>query len=139
MTDCGAKGSASVTYLVVDDHAAFRRALRSHLPGDTVKIVECANGREAIGAFEHHHPNWTLMDIEMPGMDGFAATRTIRASFPKARIIILTQHDSPELREEARAAGAVAYVLKDRLQDLPGVISPTLPDAPSNPKPGSSS
>jgi CheY-like chemotaxis protein len=137
MTQCGTNSDYSTTYLVADDHAGFRRALRSHLPGDTFRVVECADGREAVEAFEQHHPDWTLMDIEMPGMDGLKATRMIRAHFPEARIIILSQHDSPELRAEARAAGAAAYVLKERLNDLPSIISSVLPDASSNRNPDS--
>jgi len=118
MINNGTNTGASVTYLVVDDHAGFRRALRGHLPGDTLKLVECASGREAIEAFERHHPDWTLMDIEMPGMDGLSATREILRQFAGARVIILTQHDTPEYREEARSSGACAFVSKDDLTKL---------------------
>ena len=122
MTKCGTNSGASVTYLVVDDHAGFRRALRSHLPGDTLTLVECADGCEAIAAFEQHHPDWTLMDIEMPGMDGFTATREILRRFADARVIILTQHDSPGYREEAQAAGACAFISKDDLSQLGSIL-----------------
>jgi len=133
MNNIGTNRGPCLTYLVVDDHAGFRRALRSHLPGDTLKLVECGSGREAIEAFERHHPDWTLMDIQMPGMDGLAATRAIRGRFPEARIVILTQHVSPEYREEARAAGACAFVPKDELSRLRSILQPTAPQTGGNP------
>lgn len=122
MTQRGTNSGAGTTYLVVDDHAGFRRALRSHLPGGTLTLVECANGREAIQAFERCHPDWTLMDIEMPELDGFTATREILRRFTDARVIILTQHDTPEFRQEARAAGAFAFVNKDDLSQLGSIL-----------------
>jgi CheY-like chemotaxis protein len=122
MTKCGTNSAASRTYLVVDDHEGFRRALRSYLPGNTLTLVECASGREAIEAYERHLPDWTLMDIEMPGMDGFAATREILRRFADARVIILTQHDTPDYREEARSAGACAFVRKDDLSQLGSIL-----------------
>ena len=122
MNDTPAVGGPQ-KYLLVDDHAAFRRTIRDFLPGDPIEVIECADSAEAVTAFSRHQPDWTLMDIEMPGVDGLQLTRFIRSRFPEARIIILTQHDSPELREEARAAGASHYVLKDHLKDLPGVIA----------------
>ena len=118
-------------YLVVDDHVAFRKMVRDFLPGNPVDLVECSDGREAAEAYGKHQPDWTLMDVEMPGMDGLRATRSIRSQYPQARIIILTQHDSPELREQARNAGAFAYVVKDRLQDLPVLLSSLLQYPPS--------
>lgn len=122
-------------YLLVDDHAAFRQTVKNFLPGDACEVIECSDGAEAVGLYAKLQPSWMLLDIEMPGMDGFKATRMIRAHFPKARILILTQHDSPALREEARKAGAIAYVLKDRLKDLPGIISSLLLDPSPNPNP----
>jgi DNA-binding NarL/FixJ family response regulator len=120
-------------YLLVDDHAGFRKTVRDFLPGQPVEVVECSEGREALAAYTYHLPDWTLIDVEMPELDGLRATRSIRAQFPRARIIILTEHDLPELRGEARAAGAIAYVLKDRLRDLPAVITSLLQDSPPSP------
>ena len=126
-------------YLLVDDHAGFRQTVRDFLPGSPVELIECGDGSAAVDLFASHQPDWTLMDIEMPEMDGLEATRSIRSQSPKARIIVLTQHDSPELREQARAAGATAYVVKDRLKDLPVIIASLLPDSPSQSKPHSPS
>ena len=126
-------------YLVVDDHAAFRQTVKDFLPGKQVEVFECDGGAEAVVACNEHHPDWIVMDIQMPGMDGLKATGFIRAQNPKARVIILSQHDSADLREAARAAGAIAYVRKDRLKDLPGIISSLLQDSTSNPNPDLSS
>jgi len=124
-------------YLLVDDHAGFRQTVRDFLPGGTLEVIECADGAGAVQAYAAHAPDWVLMDVAMPGLDGLQVTRAIRSQFPKARILIVTQHDSPEMREEARAAGALAYVLKDRLSDLPVVISSLLPDPSPNSNPDS--
>lgn len=130
------KGASKVgdpqKFLLVDDHAAFRQTVRDFIPGNRVEVIECGSGAEAVDAYGRHKPDWTLMDIQMPGMDGLKATRSIRGAHPKARIIILSQHDSAELRQEARQAGALAYVLKDRLKDLPGIISSILRNSPNS-------
>jgi len=129
----------SQKYLVVDDHVAFRQTVKDFLPGNPVEVIECDDGVEAVATYPGLQPDWTLMDIQMPGMDGLKATRIICSENPKARVVILSQHDSPELRAAAREAGAIAYVQKDRLKDLPAVISSFLQDFPRNPNPGSPS
>lgn len=114
------------TYLVADDHGPFRHIVRDFLPGDSVEVIEVDDGAAAIAAYRIHQPDWALLDIQMPGVDGLAAARVIRAEFRDARIILLIECDSPELREAAAAAGAIACVLKDRLRDLPVVITALL-------------
>jgi CheY-like chemotaxis protein len=139
VTNVASKVKAPQKFLIVDDHAAFRQTVKDFLPGNPVEVIECGNGAEAVVAYNKHKPDWTLMDIQMPDMDGLKAIRFIRSENPKARVIILSQHDSADLREAAREAGAIAYVHKDKLKDLRGTISSLSQDSPINPNPGSSS
>jgi YesN/AraC family two-component response regulator len=70
-------------------------------------------------------PDWVLMDVKMPKLDGIAATRQIMEAFPRAQIVIVSQYDDFEMREGARGAGAVDYVLKDDLLAICGIIGRT--------------
>lgn len=94
-----------------------------NIVGDlTEQCYECSDGSEALAAYTAHHPDWLLMDISMKEMDGLAATRQIIANYPEARIVIVTNYDDSDLRAEARAAGACAYVLKEDLSGLRHLI-----------------
>jgi two-component system response regulator DesR len=112
----------SRTFLLVDDHAGFRRTVRDFLPADA-EVVECGDGGEAVRAHANHRPDWTLMDLEMPGMDGLAATRAILFADPQARVAIITSHDTAECRAEAELAGATAFVPKADLSTLFELLS----------------
>lgn len=101
--------------LIVEDNELMRRLIRNMLGDLNASIEECSNGREAIAAFERQKPDWVLMDIEMAEMDGLTATAEILASDPAARIVIITQHDSKQLREAARKIGAIAFIAKENL------------------------
>ena len=103
------------TFLLVDDHAGFRRTVRDFLPGDAGEIIECSDGAEAVQVHADHRPDWTLMDVDMPIMDGLAATRAILADDPQARVVIVTGNDTADCREEAFQAGATAFVPKANL------------------------
>jgi len=116
--------------LLVDDHAGFRKTVRDFLPREVGEVVECADGSEAIAAYATHQPDWTFMDVAMPGLDGLSATRVIREHFPNARIIILSHHDLPEMREQALDAGACAFVSKENL----GEINSTLKTLSAKPR-----
>ena len=67
-------------------------------------------------------PDWVLMDIKMAPMDGITATNKIRNLYPDANIIIVTDYDDANLKNEARAAGAVGYVLKENLTKIGDII-----------------
>jgi CheY-like chemotaxis protein len=110
--------------MIVDDNAEMRRLIRNFLP-EGHEIVECANGAEAVVNYETRRPDWVTMDIRMPLLDGINATSRIRASFPQARIIMVTEFTNDDLREAARKAGAVDYVLKDDLSQLRQLIAET--------------
>jgi CheY-like chemotaxis protein len=104
--------------LLVDDHAGLRKTVWDFLPRQVVEVVECPDGSEAVADYAANQPDWTFMDIAMPGLDGLSATRAIRERFPNARIIILTHHDLPEMREQALAAGARGFGSKENLWEI---------------------
>jgi CheY-like chemotaxis protein len=104
--------------LIVDDNASFRRFLGDVVAPVTTEVYECVDGAQALGAYEHHHPDVVLMDIAMKGVDGISATAAIVTAHPEARVVVVTQHDGADLREAARAAGACGYVVKDRVLEL---------------------
>ena len=108
-------------FLIVDDHAAFRQTLRAFLPAGAV--AECADGRAALACYAAERPDWVLMDIEMAGLDGLAATRQLKARFPEARVIIVSNHDEEEFRSAARALGVCGFVHKENLEELSPLIT----------------
>ena len=95
---------------------------------------DCANGEEAVHAFSEFQPDWTLMDIAMPCVDGLAATRQIVAAHPGARIIIVTNHRGEEYEQAALEAGACAIVFKQNLQRLPALLSGATTIGPLRPQ-----
>jgi CheY-like chemotaxis protein len=108
--------------LIVDDNYSTRNLIRSIMKPYGHVIVETENGIDAVNMYASELPDCVLMDYEMEGMNGIKATETIKASFPNARIIIVTMFDDEYLREAATKAGAERYVLKEELMDLPGIL-----------------
>ena len=101
--------------LLCDDHAMFRQGLRSILETEEgFRVIgEAATGREAVRYALSTRPDVILMDIQMPELDGVAATKTILDEFPAARVIILTMYRQDRYVFEAIKAGARGYMLKD--------------------------
>lgn len=85
-------------------------------------MVECGDGSEALAACTTEPPDWVLMDVEMPGMDGLTATRELKQRFPDVRIIIVTNHGEEDLRAAAMESGAFGFLLKEHLADLTPII-----------------
>lgn len=104
--------------LIVEDNALMRRLLKNIVADLAERIFECGDGAEALPAYARCRPDWVLMDIQMREMDGISATRQIRAAYPHANIMIVTDHDDDEFRREAASAGAREYVLKENLLDV---------------------
>lgn len=108
--------------LIVEDNKSMRNLIKSVIEDMADRVTECIDGAEALSAYTRCHPDWVLMDIRMPRMDGIAATNQIKAAFPEARVVIVTDHDNDKLRRAASAAGACAYVLKEDLFALRQVL-----------------
>jgi DNA-binding NarL/FixJ family response regulator len=108
---------ARIRILAVDDHAIIREgiAARIAIQKDMVLVGEAANGREAIQQFRTHRPDITLMDLQMPEMNGLDALISIRNEFPEAKIIILTTYTGDVLILRALKAGARGFLLKNFL------------------------
>jgi DNA-binding NarL/FixJ family response regulator len=109
--------SSSIRILTVDDHALIRQGIAGlvAVQSDMSLIAEASNGREAIQQFRAHRPDVTLMDLQMPEMNGLDAIGAIRGEFPEARIIVLTTYDGDVQVLRALKAGARAYLLKNLL------------------------
>ncbi len=108
--------------MIVDDNRQMREFLKSFFSSAENNIIECVNGLEAGETYGLYNPDYVLMDIRMPVMDGIEATKRIINSFPKAKIIIVTEFDDEHLRGEADKAGAQKYLLKDNLSELNRII-----------------
>ncbi len=104
--------------LIVEDNREMRRVIKAIVGDLAHRIEERSEGSEALDAYLACHPDWVVMDIRLPGLDGIAATRQIRSRDPRARVVIVTQYDDLELRRAASEAGACGYVLKDDLSPL---------------------
>jgi DNA-binding NarL/FixJ family response regulator len=100
--------------LLVDDVPQVRRELKTalSLTGGVQVVGEAADGRRAVDLTESLEPDVVLMDLEMPGMDGFEAAALIRAAAPSCRLVALTIHAGAEERQRAHAAGFDAFVVK---------------------------
>lgn len=106
--------SGPIRVLVADDHPGFRSGLRALLAtvDDVVWVGDAATGQEAIGRTTDLQPDVVLMDLNMPGAGGVAATRAITTAHPHVAVLILTMVDDDRALSEALRAGARGYVLK---------------------------
>jgi DNA-binding NarL/FixJ family response regulator len=110
-----------IRVLIADDHAIVRDGLAAIInrQRDLDVVGEATTGEEAVSLFPRLHPDVTLMDIRMPGMDGVEAIKELRRLSPVARILVLTVHDGDEYIHRAIDSGAAGYLLKSaRRQEL---------------------
>lgn len=101
--------------LIVDDSPVMRQTIKSIVAQKDDETSECSDGRAVIGAYEAFRPDWVLMDLRMDPVNGIQATRALKAAFPDAHVAIVTNYGDQEFRDEAKAAGAEKYFLKDNL------------------------
>lgn len=103
-----------IRILTVDDHPLLRKGIAALLNAepDLELVAEASNGKEAIDAFRSHRPDVTLMDLQLPEVDGLKAIEAIRKEFPEARIIVLTTYRGDTQVLRALKAGARGYILK---------------------------
>ena len=111
-------GPNLIRILAVDDHPMLREGIASLVASqsDMELVAEASTGREALEQFRNHRPDLTLMDLQMPDMDGIEAMVAIRDEFPEARIIVLTTYKGDVQVLRALKAGARAYLLKGLLR-----------------------
>ena len=111
------KSSDTIRILAVDDHPVFRQGIAGLIEGqaDMTLVGEASNGREAIQQFRAQRPDVTLMDLQMPDMNGIDAIIAIRNEFPQARIVVLTTYTGDIQVLRALKAGAQGYLLKNLL------------------------
>ncbi len=109
---------AVIRLMIVDDHPLLRAGIVAVIQSepDMALVAEGSNGREAVSLFRTHRPDVTLMDQQMPDMDGISATAAIRSEWSGARVIILTTYRGDALALRALKAGASGYMLKSMIR-----------------------
>jgi NarL family two-component system response regulator LiaR len=119
MSDRGSELRRPPEVLLVDDNAEDRGTLARLLEDEGIEIVgEAGDGAEGVAMARSLEPDVVLMDLRMPLMDGFQATREIRKAQPLVQVLILTVYDDPSLDRSAAEAGAYAYLVKGCSVDL---------------------
>ena len=116
--------------LVVDDEDNIRTLIQTMLKQEGRQVVLAARGKEAIAVFKKERPNLTILDIDMPDIDGLTVLREIRAIDPQARVMVFTGGDSPSVEREARALGVTDFLRK-------GLALPPLAELQSRGSPSS--
>src|SRR6266568_6026451 len=108
------RDTGPIRILTVDDHALLLEGIAAlvNAESDMKLVAEASDGKEAIDKFRLHRPDITLMDLQMPALNGIEAIIGIRSEFPNARIIVLTTYEGDVQILRALKAGARGYILK---------------------------
>ncbi len=111
-----------MTLMIVDDNASIRKMVREMCSEFFENVDECSNGLEAVNKYDISSPDFVLMDIKMPLMNGIDALKKIKYQHPEAKIIMITQYKDKELENEAMKAGAYSFILKENLTELEKIL-----------------
>ena len=108
--------------MIVDNHQETRALIRELIGGFAREILECAGGVEAAAHCADFQPDLVTMDLDMPLANGIETTRRVLANNPDARVIVITQYNSVDVRAAAARAGACHFFAKDNLATLPQYV-----------------
>jgi DNA-binding NarL/FixJ family response regulator len=111
------------TVLIVETNEQLRKGLASMVEDLATAVHEYGDGATALSAFIEHRPDWVLMGLGTAERDGIDATRKIMTEYPLARIVVVGDYDTDDLRDEALSAGAVGYVLTENMIDVRAVLT----------------
>ena len=121
------KDAYKYNILVVDDYPPLRRMVKEIIEAspDLQVIGELNDGQELLKFIKKSQAHLILLDISMPNLGGFEATRKVKQDHPEVKVLILTIHQYKEYAERARSLGAEGYLLKDEIDDelLPAITS----------------
>src|SRR3972149_4931260 len=99
--------------MIVDDNEGIRDVIKNVLERPDVEFLECWDGGEAIGMYSQFQPDWGLMDISMAYVDGISAVSELKAMYPDAKVVMVTDYNDATFRQQAKDAGADWYTLKE--------------------------
>jgi NarL family two-component system response regulator LiaR len=131
-TDPGTAATLAFTLLVVDDHAGVRETVMTLVAAEypRCRLLEAASAEEALAQCQAEPPDLIVLDITLPGMDGFEATRRIKEICPQTLIVMHSSSDQPVYQVASLAAGCSAFVRKGRnSRTLVPVIASLMPAA----------
>lgn len=104
--------------MIVDDNPKMRTTIRRFVEQAGDEIIEASDGIEALAAFQLRRPDWVMMDIRMPRLDGLAAVKVLRSRYSDARIIMVTENCDERSKRAALALGVMGFVSKESLAEL---------------------
>ena len=105
-------------FLIVDDHKEFREVLKRRLNTSNDEVFEVEETSRIVQVYAQHRPDLVLMDVRVPPVNSLEATKLLKASYPEAHIIIVTQYDDNKFIQRATEVGAEAFVSKADLSPL---------------------
>jgi DNA-binding NarL/FixJ family response regulator len=107
--------------MIVEDHKVMREKIATLLARPGVEVLECSTGEEAMESARRFQPGCIVIDIGLPGANGFEVAKAIRPDVPAARMIVISAQPEIDL-EEVRAVGAERFLSKSRLATLPEMV-----------------